>query len=502
MSRSEIVIRELAGQKRELRLRGPGLPKQGNSNWGGQQRVVTTWYPGNSAQATQQVLGPVESQTTWSGVWNTTRLYRTPCIYSPRPGQEFRMVFADGIREVFEEMLRSGVLLQVFWSSVESKTYGGRVINRIGRAVSWNFSYTRVDDIDWTVTWEWTSRGLNQQKVIALREDDTNQAQMATMAAMSSAVDDAVNKTKIQLSKRTIPNSASKFTLEQLGQILDGPSRLMRDFSQTMNRISNRVKTLGDLINRVRGMPYEIQNQALDVATTAIQAANSFTDSLTRIPPEQADAQQRLVTLTRAVSYMKGGNDSAQAVVATTYPISAGIRAQIEARRATGENGKAMPTGTNVNATNNGQPTQLQVHITKSGETLMSISMIYYGVVEGAYGIAVANGIGLRVVSPPVGRVLIIPPLNVGPSTAAQLPIAPAGGQTVLPNGVGQTPTGTYTLCRSIRPTTPKPSTPRGPWILPSRVTIQARASRSFCDSTIQKFHDSIATRLRFLRRS
>jgi hypothetical protein len=444
MSRSYIVIRELAGQKREIKLVGPGLPKQGSAAWGGTQRVITTWYPGNSAQATQQVLGPTESQSTWTGVWNTTRLYRTPCIYEPRPGTELRMVFADGLREVVEDILRSGVLLQVYWTSQELGTFGTRGIERVGRAVSWNFNYTRLDDIDWTITWEWTSRGSSQQKVIALREDDTNQANMATMAAIGAAVDDAVNKTKIQLSKRTIPKSASKFTLEQLGQILDGPSRLMRDFSQTMNRISNRVKTLGDLINKVRGMPYELQNQALDVAVTAVQSANHFKDAITRTPPELYDAQQRLSTLTRATAYMKGGTDTADNVVATTYPIAASIRSQIESRRASGQDGKAMPTGGNQAATNNANKTQVTVHVVKTGQTLMSISMIHYGIPEGAYGIAVCNGLSLRVVAPPVGKVLIIPPLNTGPSKVPQFPIPPAGGQTVLPNGVGQTPEGEY----------------------------------------------------------
>lgn len=436
--KSELVIRELAGAKRQVRLIGAGLPKQGAA-WGGKQRLVTTWYPGNGASATQQVLGPIEIPSQWSGVWNTTRLYRTPCIFEPRPGQQQRLVFADGLREIVEDMLRAGTLLQVYWINAEAKTFGGRSIVRVGRATDWNFAYARMDDIDWSITFEWTGRGLGQQKVTQFRADGSNQANMALMSAISLAVDEAVNKTKIQLSKRTIPKSANKFSLEQLGQLFDAPSRLMRDFAQSMNRVSNRIKAISELINKTKGLPYELTNQALDVATTAIQTANGFYDAITKTPPELYETQQRLSTLTRAASYIKGGVDSASVAVARTYPITAEIRAQIATRRASGADGKALPTAAGGFATLGGQKTQVQVHLVKQGDTLIGIAVQFYGVPEGAFGIAFSNGLKLTAM-PPVGKVLIIPPLNAGPSGGAQLPTAPAGGLVTEPGGAGQVP--------------------------------------------------------------
>lgn len=435
--RSEIVIRELAGAKRVLRLLGAGLPRQGAS-WGGKNRLATTWYPGNAASATQQVLGPIEAPSQWAGVWNTTRLYRTPCIFEPTPGAQLRITFADALREVFEDFLRRSALLQVYWINAEPKTFGARTITRIGRASDWSFQYQRVDDLEWSVTWEWTSRGSGQQKVVQLRSDGTNQENVALMQAISAAVDESVNKTKIQLSKRTIPNSANKFSLEQLGQLLDAPSRLMRDFSQSMNRISNRVKAIGDLINRTRGLPYELANQMLDVANNAIATSNQFVDSISRTPPELFESQQKLSTLTRAASYYKGGIDTANAAVLKTYPITAQIRAQIDTRRASGAGGKAEPTAAGGIATLGGQKTQVQVHIVKEGDTLIGISVRYYGVPEGVYGIAFGNGLRLND-QPPVGKVLIIPPLNAGPGRSALPPVQPASGPSNLPGGVGQT---------------------------------------------------------------
>lgn len=440
--KSEVVIRELAGLKRVLRLRGAGLPKQGAAAWGGKQRLVTTWYPGNGSQATQQVLGPMESQSVFSGVWNTTRLYRSAAIFEPDPGTQIRVVFADLLREIFEDFLRGGNLLQVLWINAEAATFGGRSIQRIGRASDWNFTYTRMDDLEWTVTWEWTSRGLGQQKVTQFRDDATNQSNIAGLQLSLIAADEAVNKTKIQLSKRTIPKSANKFTLEQLGAILDAPGKLMKDFSQTMNRISNRIKTLGDLINKAKGLPFELATQVIDACTTAVQASNHFRDAITRTPPEKYTTQQSLASLTRAAAYTKGGIDAADEIAKKMYETQAAIRVNVDVRRTSGLNGKALPPRANVPSILNGTKLQVQTYLVRKGDTLTGISQKFYGVIEGAYGIAFSNGLPLKMIAPPTGKVLIIPPLSTGPGGSGLPPTAPAPGQVVLPGGVGQLPTG------------------------------------------------------------
>lgn len=437
--KSEVIIRELAGQKRSVRLRGAGLPRQGGAAWGGNLRAVTTWYPGNSANATQQVMGPTEKQTTFSGVWNTTRLNRAPCIFEPTVGNMQNVTFADSLREIIEDIIRKGTLLNVMWINAEAATFGGRGIQRIGRCVDWNFTYQRMDDLEWTLTFDWTGRGLGQQRVTQFRTDGTTSSSAAQIQALGTTVDDAVNKTKIQLSKRTVPKSATKFTLEQLGQIADAPSKLMRDFSQSMNRISNRVSALSELINKTKGQQYELANQFLDATTTAVQSARKFYDSLTQKPAELLETQQKLASLTRAASYFKGGADTANIVQQQAYPIAAQIRAEIDARRASGPNGIAPPPGGNAPANQNGTRSQVQVHLVKQGETLLSISLLFYGVIEGAYGIAFSNGLSLKAL-PPVGKVLIIPPLNAGPTPQPTLPVPPAGGQVTLPGGVGKLP--------------------------------------------------------------
>ena len=126
MASSFISITEVSGLRRALYLKGAALPLQGNASWGGKQRVITTWYPGNGAQATQQILGPTESQTQWAGEWNTNRVINTPVLLSD-PGSSqntqglntlgsgsARDIFvADDIRAVLEDMFRGGSVLEV-----------------------------------------------------------------------------------------------------------------------------------------------------------------------------------------------------------------------------------------------------------------------------------------------------------------------------------------------------------------------------------------------------
>lgn len=402
--------------------------------------MITTWYPGNAAQASQQVLGPVESQTPWTGIWRSTQLTRTPAIFEPNGGTQTKIAFADSLREIFEDLLRSGTLLQVFWINAELSTYGSRSIFRVGRAAEWNFAYDRMDDIVWSVTWDWTSRGLDQQKVTQFRDDATNSTVISQFANVAIALADSVNNVKMKLSKRTVPNSATKFSLDQIGAVLDGPNKLMKDFSQSMNRISNRITAIGDLIAKAKGLPYELASQLLDACTTATIAANNFYDAVTKTPPELLSTRQSLAALTRTSGYIKGSIDGAYNASSSSNVIAQRIQSQITARRVSGAGGNALPPpGIRTAATLDGTRAQTQTHLVRQGETLISISQLFYGVPEGAYGIAFGNGLSLKEI-PRVGKVLIIPPLNTGPSQNRAFPVPSSGGQVTLPSGVGKLP--------------------------------------------------------------
>ena len=140
---SSLVIEELSGDKRVLELVGSGLPFQG-ATWTSALRVITKWYPGNNAEATQQVLGPIELPSDWEGKWSTTRLIATPCRFRQQ-GTDQLVTRASSLRTAADLLFSSGQRLRVTWGA--GSTSDARWIVREGRAVEWAFPHDRMDDI-------------------------------------------------------------------------------------------------------------------------------------------------------------------------------------------------------------------------------------------------------------------------------------------------------------------------------------------------------------------
>lgn len=404
MATSEITITEQGGLKRQVVLRGAGLPKRG-ANWGGGLRAVTTWYPGNY-EATQQVMGPFEAPTQWAGEWNTTRLLRTPCQYTPNGGSPQDVVLAPDLRSLLEDIFRRGSLLLVVWKNQLNDLTGPREITRTGRCTTWDFKYDRIEDIPWSMTFEWTGRGRPQQRVI----DDVSNgiaSGLFQLEAATFALALAVDTTKIQQSRQRLPKSANRFTLGQAEALLDGPNQLMRDLAQKANLVNNRVKRFGDLVNKIAVTPFEITNQALDVATNLVATCNTFVDKMSSIPPEQMDTQQKLAGLTRAASYYGDGVKQAQYTADQATKARYQI-AQNSPAGASGKNGNAAVVRQGVTA----QRSPLAVYLVRQGDTLMSISVKFYGGPAGVFDICKSNALPFGTISPPVGRVLVIPQLS------------------------------------------------------------------------------------------
>lgn len=111
--------------------------------WEVQQRVKTTWYPGNPV-ATQQVLGPMEMPTTIKGMWKdrfAAGALEIDGIASSRRA-------ADAV-SLFHDLVRAGLPLRVSWFTEV----------RIGIMTRFTPSYDRATDVEWEAEFEWQSRG-------------------------------------------------------------------------------------------------------------------------------------------------------------------------------------------------------------------------------------------------------------------------------------------------------------------------------------------------------
>jgi hypothetical protein len=402
---STIIIEELTGAKRKVELRGPGLPFQGAS-WSTQQRIASTWNPGNMIEATQQVLGPIELPSEFEGEWNTTRMITMPSyFYDGESASGFAMVRASTLRDVLDGIFYTGGLIRVVW--VTSELGEGnfkapeRRVARIGRASLWKFDHERADDIRWSITFDWAGRGQQVQRVVSFRSESMQADLRAALLALGELTA-AIDSSKIVASRRETANSADSFTLGDLEAIADGPRQILQDFARLANSVTDRFDRLGKLIQKVRGTPAELLGQVVDVATNAIGVSNRFVDAMSRPAPETLSTQNKISNMLQAVNYYDDAQTQADVVTDANVKVARTLRKHRNANTASTErSGDNAETG-DVKA----------VHITRTGDTFASISTQYYDTPDHGEAIAMNNGFAPYQVEVERGEVIIIPVLS------------------------------------------------------------------------------------------
>lgn len=413
---STVLIEELTGQKRSVTLVGAALPRQGAA-WGGQLRMTTKWYPGNSGEATQQVLGPIELPSEWEGEWNTTRMIGSPSYAVAAEGaSQQAIVRASTMRDVLEQIFMSGPRLRVTWAS--GSTDDARRIVREGRAAEWKFAHARQDDISWSIKFEWVSRGRVIQRSIALRGEDVDAAVRDAKMKLADAISQAVNDTATaSAAKRAASTPASAFSLGDLEAFANGPLKMLQSFTRFGDAIVNRLKHIGDLALKMRGLTSELASECVDTATNAIAVCNQFVDAISHTAPETLTLQNKVSNLLQVASYYGQTERNVEQVAdaATT------LRERSRIRIGAGGNGP----GAGKSQANAGDV--LGVWVARAGDTYAMISQQFYGTPDHGYAIAKANakslppvfvpGTNTKVrqrafaIAPPVGAVLIIPNL-------------------------------------------------------------------------------------------
>lgn len=409
---STLTIKELTGQKRVVTLRGPSLPFQGAS-WGGQQRVTTTWYPGNASEATQHVLGPTEKESTWDGSFTTTLMLRTPTKFEdPGGAAPQSIVRANTLATLLEDIFRLGQRLRVEWQNTIARSTtlpDGQVITSVlaeetfkvvreGRAAEWDFNYERADDIDWTITFDWLSRGATQQKILTTRTE-TTVAQVTELVIVAQNVAIELDILIGKLTRERPEDFPTTLSLDDIENFLNGPKDLMADFAQSANRISNRFAKIGELIQQTRTLPVSIANQALDVANNAVAVAGQFVDTIGSRPPELNVANARISQLSKSTEAISDSIDQASSLQ------DAAIRMKTIVQDASSSN-----------------QTILAVHVTRGvvdipalglrGEIVNSISSNFYGTPDHAASLLRANNLPLSQLFIERGKVIIIPTLD------------------------------------------------------------------------------------------
>ncbi len=410
----EVGTIEGASVGRALTMRGSALPFMG-AEWGFENVLVTTWYPGNAAEATQQLLGPRELPSTWEGEWKRTLLGRHPVLYRDEGGNIQHLVEPHLVREVLEDMGRKGQRLRVTWSVqgntlVGSSSDPGRTLHnedvkivREGRIKSFKTPIDRHTDIRWTVEFAWLGRGGRAQKALSAREDTDASTIANGITSAIGKMSEAVSDAKLKRSKFRVPRSANKFTLGQLEQLAALPNTVVNRTLRQLQAIESQFKQAGDVALRSARQPAAILQSVSNFAANTRAIANNMVDAFGRVPMELKSSKRRAASQLRATGFFDGVEIAAALAARRAQEVIDKIQLPIT----TGSNQGAVRSNSGTQAARPGD--LIAVYVTKDGDTPASVAVKFYGTPDRAGDLLSANKLPVYTPSFRRGQILAVP---------------------------------------------------------------------------------------------
>ena len=394
MATSVLTIQELTGTQRRLDLIGSGLPHKGAS-WGGQTVLATQWNAGNPV-ATQHVLSPQEDPSAWEGFWSTTMLVASPCQFTSGPGAAPQnIVQASSLDQIVENLRVGGQLLRVTWTNRQ----GGREVQkvRLGRLQAYKADFDNVDLLKWSMTFEWISRGQPQQTVSSAQDDvlaATRSAIIQQNATVATITEDAIRASRKQ------KNQTTQFRLGDLENMAGAPLAALDSFARVADSFTREMQQIGDLILKVRGVPFAVAGRALATATNAVAVSNQFLDEISRKGPEQLALGSSAALLAQTLSYYGRSQSQAQLMADINQQLAQKARMRRSSLNATSTPGQASQMK---------QSDVLALYLPKDGDTFARISFRFYGTGDLGMEIARVNGYSSYAVTPPRRVALLVP---------------------------------------------------------------------------------------------
>ena len=414
---SSVTIEELdkpsaKSKPRKVILLGPGLPFQG-AEWGFENQILTTWYPGNGTEATQQNLGPRELPSNWEGEWKRTLMGKSPCLYVDENGAQQVIVSPYLLRDILEDIARAGLRLRVTWN-VSGNTVIGNPndknkrsdryqIVREGRIKSCKTPITRHTDITWNIEYHWMSRGGRIDRIASVREDEDYKK---ISAALEAAVNVSVEKanSKVVSSKATIRKSANNFTLGQLESFVGGIASVT-DYTRKLQVAIGDVTRFGNLVGTLKSIPSGVATTMVDFARNTSSVSNAFLDGLGREPAEVQTSKTGVSDILRSAKFYAEQHIAAEMVARRGYELDRAVRNALVAGASRGEISVRASSSTRAGDI-------IAVHITKSGDTPQKVSGLYYSNPDQGAVILRSNRMPLYTPYFRPGSILIIPALT------------------------------------------------------------------------------------------
>lgn len=396
MATSVLTIEELTGSKRRLDLTGAGLPLKGAS-WGGQAILSTSWNAGNP-EATQHVLGASEDPSSWEGIWSTTMLTATPALLTEQGGSPQPISIASSLDRILEAIRVGGQLLRVTWTNQQGGIPEREVQkSRLGRLQQYVGKFDNVDMLSWTATFEWISRG-STPRALSQPQDDVLAASRDAIIAQNNAVA-AIELDKIRADRQT-KDQVTHFRLGDLESLADAPLQMLDSFARAADSFTRELKELGDLIIKLRAVPYQLASRALATATNAVATSNQFVDAISRQAPEAFTLRQDAALLAQTTAYYGKAQTQAQYMAAANLRLAGQARQSRSALQSSSTPGQAgQMRATDI----------LSVYLPKDGDTFVSIANRFYQTGDLGPALARVNGLSFYAIKPPRRLPVVIP---------------------------------------------------------------------------------------------
>jgi hypothetical protein len=433
---SVITIAEISGnQGRRVSLIGPSLPSWGAS-WKTTQKVVTDWYPGNGTTATQQVLGPREMPSTWEGQWRRNMMLRAPSTFGSAAQTDQLVATPATLRDFLDLVFFQGARLQVTWTVTKEEidsqgnvsAYQFQTI-RTGRATEWDFPHDDIDDIHWSIKFDWDGRGGTQQVAASTRDTD-----VATLgSAVVSGITDAMTLTQttsaffsvsVGLSQSQggsfgfgvvsggsgnpagIPLAATATTLGRLETVSPKLLAAVATFNQNLLQIQNRYNQATAIANKLSTTPIAQSQNVVAMCTTTIVTCSNFRQALDAVPFElDVQAGSSLADMIRAAKFVADLLTQAQTLEDTAQATRTKALPRISSNP-----GGGIVSGQQTNAMT--AAGLIAVYTTKAGDTPQEIARQYYGSAEQALFLLRANHLPWGLATFVGGDVLLVPALT------------------------------------------------------------------------------------------
>jgi len=368
---SPFTITELSGSKRSIELVGRALPYR-PFTLGSAQRVTLRWNAG-SPVATSTILGAMEKPSNVRGMWKDKYLNAGPGVEPPFSLQNTPVLSASEAVKILDSICQEGSQLRVSWLTVV----------RIGFLEEFEVSWENSNDVAWSMSFVWVSRGQAPGPVA-----------FATQTTMGDSVSRARSAFDL-LDQIRLPDNFGLFTefTQTLVGLVNGLQNLIFNLE---DGLANLVRKVTNPIQAVRGLVAILKSVGTEAKLVRdflySQVPSAMIGTTTTSPPqEDVDADP-------------GGTISpAQRMEAARYQREMVAWAN-ELRRLSNELASQMDVQVNGDL--------LATYLAQDLDDLREVSLKYYGTPYEWRRLMVFNNLASAELI--AGQIVLIPQLNAG----------------------------------------------------------------------------------------